>query len=227
MAGTPVERYISAFKWINGILTGIGVAIPAFSFFTLFAPPLFEASSLFTAAIATAVVILTYYYEPRAKPPDTESSKLVRLARNALIGAVVLLVVYVIMIRVCTVADPPNKPEARYAIGVWTFDWSLTGDGTYLKQKYPNVTPWELMDYGVAFSPDGPAKIWKFWTILAAGVSMIIVFLFTFVLWVFGWSLLAKRKSLPFLRNAQVTGERRRKRAHNSKKKDKDRKKRT
>jgi len=191
-----VKRYISAFKWVNGILTGIGVAIPAFSFFTLFAPPFFESSSLFTAAIATAVVILTYFYEPQVNPPDTKRKKLVRLARNSLISAVVLLVVYMIMLKVCTVVDPPEQPQTRYQIGFWNFDWSLNADGVYLKQIHPNATPWELMDYGVAFSPDGTAKIWKFWAILVAGVSMIIIFLLTFVLWALGWSLLAKRKAL-------------------------------
>ena len=75
-------------------------------------------------------------------------------------------------------------------------DWSLNDDGKYLKQRHPGSTPRELMDYGVAFSKDGPAKIWSFGAILASGVSMILVFLFTFVLWVFGWSMLAKRKAL-------------------------------
>jgi hypothetical protein len=192
-----VKSYLSSFKWINGILTGVGVTIPAFSFFTLYAPPFFAAASLFTAAISTAVVILTYYYEPRVISPDTKGEKLVRLARNALICAVALLVVYMIMLRVCTVVDPPEQPVARYQIGFWNFDWSLNGDGRYLKERHPNSsTPWELMDYAAAFSGDGPAKIWKFWTILVSGVLMILVYLFTFVLWVFGWSLLAKRKAL-------------------------------
>ena len=48
---------------------------------------------MFTAAIATAVVILTYFYEPRTKRRDTGEKKLVRPA-HALIGSVVLLVVY-------------------------------------------------------------------------------------------------------------------------------------
>jgi hypothetical protein len=191
-----VKRYLSAFRWINGILTGIGIAIPAFSFFTLYAPPLLEASSLFTAAIATAVVIRTYFYEPHVKRPDTKREKLVRLARSALIGAVVLLVVYMVMLKVCTVVDPPNQPQVRYQIGFWNFDWSLNGDGIYLKQIHPNATPWELIDYGTAHGPDGAAKIWKFWSILVSGISMIVVFLLAFALWAFGWSLLAKRKAL-------------------------------
>lgn len=188
--------YASAFKWIKGVCAGVGVTIPAFSFFKHYAPPLFEASSLLTAAIAGAVIILTFYYEPRVVPPDTKAKKLVRYARNALIASILLLIVYMVMLKVCTVADPPAKPETRYQIGFWTFDWSLNGDGQYLKQKHPGSGPWELMDYGVAFSKDGPAKIWKFSTILGAGISMILVFLLTFVLWVFSWSLLAKRKAL-------------------------------
>ena len=39
--GSRTQVVISAFKWINGVLAGIGVVIPAFSFFTLFAPPFF------------------------------------------------------------------------------------------------------------------------------------------------------------------------------------------
>lgn len=196
MPDQRVKRYLSSFKWINGIFTGIGVVIPAFSFFTLFAPPFFEASSLFTAAIATAVVILTYFYEPKVKRPDTKKKKLVRLARNVLIIAVVLLVVYMVMLKVCTVVDPPEKPEARYQIGFWNFDWNLNEDGLFLKQRHSNSTPWELMDYGVTLGPDGAAKLWKFWAIMLSGTLMIVTFLLTFALWTFGWSLLAKRKAL-------------------------------
>jgi hypothetical protein len=195
MQATPVD-YFSAFKWIKGICAGVGVTIQAFSFFTHYAPPLFEAASLLTTAIAGSVIILTYYYEPRVVPPDTKEQKLVRHARNVLIVAVALLVVYMVMLKVCTVADPPNNPEVRYQIGFWTFGWSLNDDGKYLKQRHPESTPRELMDYAVAFSNDGPAKVWTLQAILASGVSMIIVFVFTFVLWVFGWSLLAKRKAL-------------------------------
>src|SRR5262245_17410630 len=190
MPATAV-KYASAFKWIKGMCAGVGVAIPAFSFFKHYAPPLFEAASLLTTAISGAVIILTYYHEPLVVPPDTKAKKLIRNARNALIVAVLLLVVYMIMLKVCTVADPPEKPEIRYQIGFWTSNWSLNEDGQYLKQRHPGSSPRELMDYGVAFNKDGPAKLWKFWTILASGVSMIFVFLFTFVLWVFGWSLLA------------------------------------
>jgi hypothetical protein len=196
MSATITTNYISAFRWIKGVCAGVGVAIPAFSFYNHYAPPLFEASSLLTAAIASAVIILTNYYKPRVVPPDTKKKKLVRYARNALIAAILLLIVYMIMLRICTVADPPAKPEMRYQIGFWTFDWSLNDDGQFLKKQIHGSSPWELMDHGVAFSKYGPEKIWKLSTILASGVLMIIVFLFTFVLWVFGWSLLAKRKVL-------------------------------
>jgi hypothetical protein len=191
-----LKTYISAFKWSRGVPTVIGVSIPAASFFTLYPPPLFEEASLITSAIAAAIAMLTYYYEPRVHPADTEAKKLTRLAATVLGIAVLLLIMYMVMLKVCTVVDPPAKPEVRYQIGFWTFDWSLNADGRYLMQKHANATPWELMDYATAFSKDGPARLWKFWSILVSGVSMIFVFLFTFVLWVFGWSLLAKRKAL-------------------------------
>jgi hypothetical protein len=188
--------YLSGFKWIRGISTAIGVSVPALSFFTLYAPPLFAGSSILTAAIAAAVIALTYYYTPRLTPPETEAQKLVNLALAVLACAVILLVVYIVMVKVCTVADPPEKAETRYQIGFWNFDWSLTEDGKFLKHTHNNATPWELMNYGAVFTPDGPAVIWKFWSIMVTGICMIVVFLFAFVLWVFGWSLLAKRRAL-------------------------------
>jgi len=192
---TPA-KYASAFKWLRGTCTGLGVATPAFSFFTHYAPPLFEAASLLTAAIAGAVILLTYYYEPRVVAPDTKAKKLVRSARTVLIIAVSLLIVYMILLSICTVAEPPLKPSTRYQTGVWTFGWSLNEDGKYLMEEHPGATPRELLDYAAAFAPEGPAKIWKIWSILVSGLSMILIFLVAFVLWVFGWALLAKRKLL-------------------------------
>lgn len=191
-----IASYAEAFKGKNGVFAGVGVAVPGLSFFTLYAPPLFEGASILTTAIAGAVIILTYYYEPRVVPPDTIEKKLVRRARNVIVIALLLLGVYMMMLKICTVADPPAKPITRYQIGFWTWDWSLNDDGKFLSKQRPGSTPHELMDYGVAFSKDGPAKVWKFWTILLAGTLMILIFLLTFVLWVFGWSLLAKRKAL-------------------------------
>lgn len=188
--------YTAAFKGLNGACAGVGAMIPALSFFTLYPPPLFEGASILTSAIAGAVILLTYYFEPRVVPPNTREETLVRYARNAIAIALVLIIVYLVMLKICTVTDPPVNPATRYQIGFWSWNWSLNEDGKFLVQNHAGATPHELMDYAVAFSKDGPAKVWKFWTILVAGISMIVVFLLTFVLWVFGWALLAKRKAL-------------------------------
>jgi hypothetical protein len=193
---TKYQDYINSLKGTAGVLTSVGVLIPAFSFFTTYAPPFFPAASLITAAIAVAVLLLVFFYEPSGNSIEDVGKKLAWKAGTALAAAVILLIVYMIMLVVCSVVDPPENPTERYQIGFWTFNWSLNADGLYLKQRHPNASPWELMDYGVAFSKEGPAKIWKFWTILVSGLSMILLFLFTFVLWVLGWALLAKRKTL-------------------------------
>jgi hypothetical protein len=109
-----------------------------------------------------------------------------------------LFVIYLVLVKLCTVPAQltPGSPVQRYQVGFWTFDWSLNKDGRDLKAARPGVTPYELMDYGVAFSDDGPSKLWELWTIYAAGLTMVVVFLLSFVLWVFGWSLLAKRRAM-------------------------------
>jgi hypothetical protein len=198
MPPPTVEKYLDAFKWFTGLLTGVGVAVPAYTYFTSYSPPLLESASLLTAAISAATIIFAYYHEPRLREGEDAGRRLLVVARRALIAGLVLFVVYLALVRLCTVAAQitPESEVQRYQVGFWTFGWGLTEDGQFLMREHPGATPYELMDYGVAFTDDGPSKLWRLWTIYAAGLIMVAVFLFSFVLWVFGWSLLAKRRAM-------------------------------
>jgi len=187
------KDYLSAFRSINGILAGIGVLVPAFSIFTIYSPPFFKGASLLTTAIAAIIIIVTFYYDPSPKKnPRAKFPYLVRLSLIAFAIFFVLLIVYFVLFDLCTVETPGGTE--RFQIGFGQYDWGLTNTGLEVKAKFPDKTPQYWMMYGAWFRSGGPNVLWKTWTIYLSGIIMILVFVLTFVLWTFGWALLAKQK---------------------------------
>lgn len=187
------SQYLSALKSINGILASIGILVPAFSYFTTFPPPFLYGSSVLTAAFAVATVIITYYYSPRARTGQ-RLPPLASLAMKVLIISVVLLILYLVLLRLCTVVTPENT--ARFQIGFDKFEWSLTDEGKKVKAKNPNATTQDWMLDDALFRSGGADVLWESWTIYLSGILIVIIFIFTFVLWTFGWALLAKQKAI-------------------------------
>lgn len=195
MSNISLKKYISAFKSFRGVLAGIGVLIPGYYYFTSYAPPLLNESSLLTAALAFATVIITYHYEPPQRySRNNKLPPLVKLAKNVLIVSVVLLIVYLVLLRICTTVD--RRDNKRYQIGFYKYEWSLTDEGVDVKTLHPNETPQDWMMDDALFRPGGPNVIWKSETIILSGIIMIVIFMCTFVLWTFGWALLAKQKTI-------------------------------
>lgn len=186
------KNYLSAFRSINGILAGIGVLVPAFSIFTNYSPPLFKGASLLTAAIATIIIIVTFYYDPSPKKKRTKLPHLVRLSLKVFVIFFALLIVYFVLFDLCTVETPGGTE--RFQIGFGKYDWGLTKTGLEVKAKFPDKTLQHWMMYDDWFRSGGPNVLWKTWTIYLSGIIMILVFVLTFVLWTFGWALLAKQK---------------------------------
>ena len=98
-----------------------------------------------------------------------------------------------IILQYCSIID--TQTQERFQVGFWKCDWSLTQVGLKLKQENLSDTPqvWVLIE--AAFQPGGPEKIWKPWSIISAGILMLITYMAGFVLWTAGFSLLAKHKS--------------------------------
>lgn len=193
MPNLTFAKYLSEFKSIMGVLASIGILVPAFSYFTTYPPPFLYGSSILVTAFAGATVIITYYFSPRTRvggrlPP------LVSLAKKMLIISVVLLVLYLVFLRLSTVVSPGNT--ARFQIGFDKFEWSLTDEGKKVKAENPNATTQDWMLDDALFRPGGADVLWQSWTIYLSGILMVLIFIFTFVLWTFGWALLAKQKAI-------------------------------
>jgi hypothetical protein len=188
MATLTFEKYLEAFKSLSGVLAGVGTLIPAIAYFTRYSPPFLEESSLLTAAFA-------YYYSPKKRASSGNISTLVRLARKLLILAFALFIVYLVFLRICTALDP-REGKQRFQIGFNRYEWSLSEEGRKLKTAHPNVSMRDFMLFGRAYSDERIEVIWKPWTVYLAGVLTILIFMFTFILWNFGWALIAKQKAL-------------------------------
>ena len=172
----------------------IGALIPGLAYFTQWTPPLLKEASLFTAALAAAVVIITYFYKPRNRRSKKLLPTSIKLAMKIFLVTFVCLILYITCFRLCTVEDP--RGESRYQIGFGKFDWSLTDEGRQWKKNNPTQSTKDWLLSAAAFKDDGPELFWQPWSIILAGVLMIVLFMLTFLSWTFAWALLAKQKQL-------------------------------
>jgi len=139
-------------------------------------------------------------WEINANTPLTAKiapAKIIKMGKNSFIITFLLLLTYLVFLQFCTVLEPQSY-EKRFQIGFWKFNWSLTKDGQKLKEKYPDVPLQDWMKKMAAFSPEGPQKIWKEWSISLAGIFLIILFLLIIFFIVRGLSLFAKHLAISF-----------------------------
>ena len=183
-------EYFDSLKSVTGLLVGVGVLVPAVSYFTLFTPPMLEASSLFTAAIAVATIVAVFHYRFRAG--DVKAARglprLVRRALQMLSVATFTFLCYLLLLRFTTVVDP--RGESRFQVGFHKAKWSLTEVG---RAKPVDMTLQDWMLSGAYFREGGPEVLWTSASIYAAGALGIALFTTTFILWTAGWALLAKQ----------------------------------
>jgi hypothetical protein len=193
VAQPSFKKYLSAFNSIKGLLASVGVLLPGFAYFTKYAPPLGEIT-LLTAAFATATILITHYYNPtQSNHPHQRLPPLIKKALIALIAAIILLALYVILLDLCTVKK--SNTNNRIQIGFGKSDWSLTEYGRQVKAEDPGKTPQDwLLDE--SFKAGVAKRFWSAWSIYLSGTLLVAVFIFAFVSWTFGWSLIAKQKAI-------------------------------
>jgi hypothetical protein len=187
------KKYLSAFNSIKGLLASVSILVPGGAYFTKYAPP-FGELALLTASFATATVFITYYYTP-SQPIKSkqELPPLIKIAIKVLIISVVLLILYLVLIDLCTVQIPGTSK--RIQIGFDKFDWSLTEYGKKVKAQDPTASPQDWLSEE-SFKTGVAKLFWQTWSIFLSGISMIVIFISAFVLWSFGWSLIAKQKAI-------------------------------
>ncbi len=171
-------------KSYQGIVATIGVAIPGYSFFTDYAPPLFPNISIITSAICIWVLVLV----ANSEKPITPSTKkpIIYIGLSFL-----LLIVYLIMLRECTL--PNSAGDGRWQIGFGRWEPGLT-DPAIAMLKNGDCQDSEGMLFCSRYEEVSIEKIWKKWSVYAAGISMLFLFLFSSLLWTSAWGALAKKQ---------------------------------
>lgn len=176
--------------------TGAGVLVPGYTFFTTFPPPIFPGISILTSALSAAMIYITLKIKSVTSDGGETNRQLIRRASFLLFAAFFSLLVYVLLLRYCTVLEPQSYSQ-RFQIGFWKFDWSLTEAGMLLKRQAPlaPVEDWMLQEG--AFTQGGSEIIWHAWSVMIAGCAMVLTYMVGFVFWTIGFTTLVRHQLEP------------------------------
>src|SRR5437762_2149218 len=137
----------AAASWL-GAASGAG--LPALSYFTTFAPPLFAGASLITGGLAAAILVIAAAWKTKdgAAVPGS-----VKTAVICLVAALASLIAYSLLLQFTTVVGPESD-GARYQIGFGRAEFSLTDVAKGHLKHNPTLQPKQLMMYEAAFDQD-------------------------------------------------------------------------
>ncbi|WNM61913.1 hypothetical protein [Candidatus Nitrospira neomarina] len=186
MLDKPPANYLHFMEWVSALAGSAGGLLPGIAFFNTYAPPMFEAVSLLTGGVAIAIVLHALKSGHATKGSAKKAIILILLG-------LLLVVSYGFGRSFWTVSPPAGWPPDRIQIGFYLADWSLTDKAQEYMIDHPDYTVEKLMLSFAAY--DHPEKIWKVWSIISAGFILIVVFSGGFLLWAYGFALLARSLS--------------------------------
>ena len=181
----------SALKWVHGLAGATGALIPGFAWFSSYSPPLFKAATLLTGGGAAAVLILGFSSKGMR-------AALLRRGVRCVLFALGLIVSYGVLFEFTTLVDLNAEPVRRIQIGFGTAEWSLTPAALEILD-HPDVKrqPDKLAHaFGIFGGVSAPSVAWKQWAIYLASVLLTLLFASGFLLWSYGFAVLARGTSL-------------------------------
>lgn len=188
MPNSLLNNRLDVVKWICTLAGGIGSVVPGATFFNSYAPPVFEAVSLLTGGAALAIIL--YILSERSKKRTSTARSL-----SFIFIGLLLIVIYGFARNYYTAGTPPGWGGNRIQIGFYLSKWSMTDKAIDYLAQDPGVTPERLMFAFAAYEEHGVEKIWKPWSVIAAGSILIILFSGGFLFWTAGFALLGRSLS--------------------------------
>jgi len=175
-----MERLIGVLKSFYGMTATIGVIVPGFTFFTSYAPPMFEEISLITSALCVGVMVVL------SNRKNRKSNGL-----KWLVVAFVLLVLYLFFLNSTTI----NIHDERWQAGFGTQRWSLTPEALKMIEAAPDCarSKEELLNCA-GHIKTSVLRIWSVESIYLASGCLILVFTASSVIWTAGWTILARQQ---------------------------------
>lgn len=171
-------------SWVGGL--GV-VGVPAWSFFSSYAPPLFPGVTLIVAALSGAIWAAVKL--PKRSGATQIAKERVKAALILIAAATVLIIAYILLLQFTGLPIPPEK-EKRVQIGFGTANWSLTDVGRKWKSEHPAWTAEEIAEREAAFDQGRVFIVWNTWSVYCAGLGLIILYFVAFALWGSGFAIL-------------------------------------
>jgi hypothetical protein len=180
---SSIQRSVKTVATLGGALSG---GLPGAAYFTHNAPPLFALTGVVSGGVGVGIFVYVFLVRPDLRVAA-------KGAIRVLISAVLLGAVYGVLLTLLSLTPPTDSGSdgARVQIGFRTADLSLTADARKKRDQLDLRTPEDLMLAYGGFEPGTTYRIWKTWSIAAAGMLLIVLFVVTFVLWAYGLALLA------------------------------------
>lgn len=187
-----LSRLPSAIKRIGTLAAGGagGVAIPGITVLTEHSPPLFPLAALLTGSAGVFILVWGYRSKFDIQVIPKRAVIIIMLAIASVVG-------YEVGLRFLTVLPPVERGRDREQIGFHMAAWSLTDYATEQLTTLnadPEIEVTTPLDAMMALGgyKDGPEIIWKPWTIILAGLVLLVLFAAGFALWTYGFAITAR-----------------------------------
>lgn len=181
---TPLAKGMRTLFLAAGLTSSL---VPNLDFFRALSPPLFADTSLITSGLA--IVLLYFGWTHEVRRP-------VQVALFAALIGIALIVIYQLAFAHLTVSPPEGRVGSARQIGFHLARWSLTARAQTLvddnRDDFEVDTPEMLMLTMGGWEDGKIATIWKPWTIIAAGILLIVLFGSGFACWTYAFGVLAR-----------------------------------
>lgn len=192
---------LRSLKTLFLLAASLGSLLPGFAFFLDFSPPLLPEVKLLTALAAAAVAIAFVWPQKRLEDGKRYKRELSRAASLILVSLLFVLF-YIASYRFTTVSPPVPPPTITCQAGLGLA--YLTENAKQFIELHPALAnPQDLMLAYAAFAGCRTDLIWERWSILVAGVTVVMLFLTASILWAFGFAWLARLLPRPSRRATQ------------------------
>lgn len=180
------ERLAKSSKALSLTAGAVVSQVPGIAYFYALVPPYFAAFHL----LATGGTLAIFLYSHLR---SSETRTLIRSGVKWVGVSIVLAIIFTPLLRAWTVPPPEGWPQSgKFQIGFGMSKFSLTDKAIQKAKEFEIDNPSDLMLAFGAFDDAKIPRVWKHWTIVAAGMTLVVVFIASYVCWVLGIAYLAK-----------------------------------
>jgi hypothetical protein len=181
--------------WFAGAFWGL---FPGATFLLEYAPPLWSPLGWLIPVLCMGLLAWSYHREKNAKARWGKAMIFV-------LATAALITIYWIALQSWTVTPPPPRDGERRQIGFGMAPWSLTPKSIEKIQDSPRrdppieiSSPNDVMNiFGLWGERGLPTEAWQAWSIFAAGMTLVLLYVAGCVCWAYGLGVLMRALTEP------------------------------